>query len=270
MPPALDLDVALDVAHRAAEAGAAAAMTHFRSGVRVEVKPDRSPVTAADRDSESAILRIIRDRFPDHAVLAEETGAHAGSSTTRWIVDPLDWTRGFTRGGSFWGPLVALEHEGEVVAGAMALPALGEVYWAARGRGAFQRTGNGTPQPLRVSGVSAWEDATFSMGEVHYLLRGELAGPVTALATSCAQTRSYGDLAGCAMVLTGRAEAWVEAGVKVWDLAPLKVLVEEAGGRFTDLSGAPTHASGECVASNGRVHDRVLAAFVAIRPTRPR
>jgi histidinol-phosphatase len=265
MPSPLDLDLALDVARRAVEAGAAAALAHFRAGVRVELKPDRSPVTAADRDAEAAILAAIRERFPGHALLAEETGEHAGSAESRWIVDPLDGTRGFSRGGSFWGPLVALEHDGEIVAGAMALPALGETYWAARGRGAWLRTGAATPRRLEVSGVPAWEDATLSLGEVHLLLRGELREPAVALATSCAQTRCYGDLAGCAMVLTGRAEAWVEAGVKVWDLAPLKVLVEEAGGRFTDLAGAPTHASGECVASNGRVHDHVLAAFAPVR-----
>jgi histidinol-phosphatase len=264
--PDLDLDLALDVARRAAEAGAAAALAHFRAGVKVELKPDRSPVTAADRDAEAAILATIRRDFPDHAVLAEETGAHAGSATSRWIVDPLDGTRGFSRGGSFWGPLVALEHAGEIVAGAMALPALGELYWAARGRGAWRKVGAGAPERLEVSGVPAWEDSTLSLGEMHYVLRSELREPVLSLATSCAQTRCYGDLAGCAMVLTGRAEAWVEAGVKIWDLGPLKVLVEEAGGRFTDLAGRPTHASGECIASNGKVHDRVLQAFVAVRP----
>jgi histidinol-phosphatase len=260
-----DLDLALETARRAAEAGAAAALAHFRTGVRVELKPDRTPVTAADRDSEAAILATIRDRFPDHAVLAEETGAHAGSAASRWIVDPLDGTRGFARGGSFWGPLVALEHDGEIVAGAMALPALGETWWAARGRGAWLRVGAATPQRLQVSGVAAWGDATLSLGEPHLLLRGELREPAVALATSCAQTRCYGDLAGCAMLLAGRADAWVEAGVKVWDLAPLKILVEEAGGRFTDLAGAPTHASGECVATNGALHEHVLAAFAPIR-----
>jgi histidinol-phosphatase len=233
--------------------------------VHVELKPDRTPVTAADRDAEAAILGAIRERFPGHAVLAEETGAHEGSAASRWIVDPLDGTRGFSRGGSFWGPLVALEHEGEIVAGAMALPALGETYFAARGRGAWIRTGAATPRRLAVSGVRAWEDATLSLGELHLLLAGGLRDPATSLATSCAQARCYGDLAGCAMVLTGRAEAWVEAGVKIWDLAPLKILVEEAGGRFTDLAGAATHASGECIASNGLVHDRVLAAFAGLR-----
>src|SRR5512134_476203 len=144
--PDLDLKLAMETARRAAEAASRASLAHFRRGVRVEVKPDRSPVTAADRDSEQAVLEVVRSAFPAHAFLGEETGEHAGSASSRWLGDPLDGTRGFTRGGSFWGPLVALEHEGEIVAGAMALPALGETYFAARGRGAWIRTGAATPR----------------------------------------------------------------------------------------------------------------------------
>jgi histidinol-phosphatase len=265
MPP-LDLQKAMATARRAVEAASAAELAHFQRGVRVEMKPDRTPVTAADREGEAAILAVIREAFPDHACLGEETGAHAGSAASRWIVDPLDGTKGFTRGRGFWGPLVALEHEGEIVAGAMALPALGETYWGARGLGAWMRTADGDPVRLSVSRVTGWADATLSLGEPHLLLAPPLLERVGRLATSCATARCYGDLAGCALVLQGRAEAWIEAGVKIWDLAPLKVLVEEAGGRFTDLAGKATVASGACVASNGLVHGRVLAAL----RTRPR
>ncbi len=259
--PALDLRLALDTARRAVRAASAASLRHFRRGVRVEVKPDRTPVTAADRDSEAAIVRVIRRAFPRHAILGEESGAHAGEAGARWIVDPIDGTRGFTRGGSFWGPLVALEHGGEVVVGAMALPALGETYWAARGRGAFLQRGRGKPARLRVSRLGDWSEATLSLGELRFLLASERTPAVERLVATAASARCYGDLAGCALVLTGRAEAWIEAGVKEWDLAPLKVLVEEAGGRFTDLAGRPTASSGHCLASNGLVHRRVLAAF---------
>lgn len=251
----------MDTARRAVEAASAAELAHFRRGVRVEVKPDRTPVTAADREGEASILAVVREAFPDHAFLGEETGAHAGSAASRWIVDPLDGTKGFTRGRTFWGPLVALEHGGEIVAGAMALPALSETYWAARGLGAWMRTGDGRPVRLAVSRVADWAQATLSLGEPHVLLLPPLLSRVARLATSCASSRCYGDLAGCALVLQGKGEAWIEAGVKVWDLAPLKILVEEAGGRFTDLAGRATVASGACVASNGLVHDRVLAAL---------
>jgi histidinol-phosphatase len=258
--PDLDLDLAMLTARRAAEAGGAAAMRHFRTGLRVELKPDRSPVTAADREAEAAVLEVIRARFPGHAVLGEESGAHAGEGA-RWIVDPVDGTRGFTRGGSFWGPLVALEVGGEVVAGAMGMPALGEVYWAARGRGAWRASGAGAPERLRVSGVAAWDEATLSLGELKFLLEPALRPQVVELTVTAAQARGYGDLAGCAMVLSGRAEAFLEAGVQIWDIAPLRILVEEAGGRFTDLEGRSTHASGACVASNGLVHEHVLRAL---------
>jgi histidinol-phosphatase len=259
--PALDLAKAMDVARRAAEAASAASLAHFRRGVRVERKPDRTPVTQADRDSEAAILAIVREAFPDHAFLGEETGAHAGSAETRWIVDPLDGTKGFTRGRGFWGALVALEHEGRIVAGAMALPALGETYWAARGQGAWLRAGDAAPERLRVSAIADWADATLSFGEPHVLFKPPMLERLAGLALSAQAARCYGDLAGCALVLQGKAEAWVEAGVQIWDLGPIPVLVEEAGGRFTDLEGRPTHASGSCVASNGLVHDHVLRAL---------
>ncbi len=254
----LDLAKAMETARRAAEAASAASLAHFRRGVRVEVKPDRTPVTQADRDSEAAILAVVRAAFPDHAFLGEETGAHAGSAATRWIVDPLDGTKGFTRGRGFWGALVACEHEGRVVAGAMALPALGETYWAAKGLGAWLGVAGAEPARLGVSRIAAWEDATLSFGEPHVLFRPPMLERLAALALSAQAARCYGDLAGCALVLQGQAEAWVEAGVSIWDLAPLQILVEEAGGTFTDLDGKPTHASGSCVASNGLVHEQVL------------
>jgi histidinol-phosphatase len=258
----LDLAKAMETARRAAEAATAASLAHFQRGVRVERKPDRTPVTQADRDSEAAILAVVRAAFPDHGFLGEETGAHAGAAGTRWIVDPLDGTKGFTRGRGFWGSLVALEHEGRIVAGAMALPALGETYWAAKGLGAWMRTGDtGTPVRLQVSKISDWADATLSFGEPYVLFRPPMLERLASLSLSAQTARCYGDLAGCALVLQGKAEAWVEAGVQIWDIAPLQILVEEAGGTFTDLDGKPTHASGSCVASNGLVHAHVLGAL---------
>jgi histidinol-phosphatase len=257
----IDLSLAMATARAAAEAAAAAALLHFRRGVRVEVKPDRTPVTVADREAEEAAVGVIRRAFPDHGVLGEESGAIHGDGESRWIVDPIDGTRGFTRGGTFWGPLVALEHRGGVVAGAMALPALGETYWAARGLGCWLGSGPSAPERLRVSGISEWSEATVSLGEMRFLLAPPLGERVAELARTAASARCYGDLAGAAMVLAGRAEAWIEAGVQVWDLAPLQVLVEEAGGAFSDIEGRPSIASGGCVISNGRLHGHVVRAL---------
>lgn len=261
-----DLDLALSTARQAVEAAASAALAHFRTGFRVELKPDRSPVTIADREAEAAVLAIIQGAFPEHSILGEETGEHAGDFVTRWIVDPLDGTRGFARGESWWGPLVALEHRGEVIAGAMALPVLREVFFAAKGRGAWHTIGGGTPLRLHVSGIGRWEDATLSMGEPRVLLAPPFLEPVASLAATCARTRCHGDLAGFAMVLNGQAEAWIEAGVQIWDIAPMKILLEEAGGVFTDLDGSPTIASGHCVASNGPVHEHVLSVVRTALP----
>jgi histidinol-phosphatase len=251
------IEKAMDTARRAAEAGGRAALGHWRTGVAVDLKADRTPVTAADRESETAIVEVIRAAFPDHPILSEESGDLAGRAQgLRWIVDPLDGTRGFSRGGAFWGPLVGLEHEGRIVAGAAAVPALGETYWAGRGLGAYR---DGTR--LAVSEVGAWPEATFSVGELRFLLDGPARAGVESLLAEAASTRCYGDLVGCLMVVNGRAEAWLEEGVKPWDLAALVVLVEEAGGRFTDFAGEAALHTGTAVATNGRVHTHVLEAL---------
>jgi histidinol-phosphatase len=252
-----EIERALDVARRAAAASSAILLRHFGSPLSVGTKDDGSPVTVADRESEAAILAVIRASFPDHAVLAEESGA-SGAGATRWIVDPLDGTRGFTRGGSFWGPLVALEHDGEVVAGAMTLPALGRTYWAARGMGAFR---DGTP--LRIAEGSGWDRATLSLGEMRGLLAKPHGAGVVELIRRAGSTRCYGDLMGCALLLDGHADLWLEAGVKPWDLAPLLVLVEEAGGRFTDFAGRRTVHSGNAVASGEALHVEALRTLTA-------
>ena len=131
-----------------------------------------------------------------------------------------------------------------------------------RGLGAWIRAAEGAaPARLRVSAIGDWAESTLSFGEPHVLFRPPMLERLADLALSAQTARCYGDLAGCALVLQGKAEAWVEAGVQIWDLGPLPVLVEEAGGRFTDLEGRPTHASGSCVASNGLVHEHVLRAL---------
>ena len=254
--PHAEIERAMEVARRAVGAASAAALRHWRTAITVDWKADRTPVTAADRDSEAAILKVIREAFPSHAILAEESGAISGDATSRWIIDPIDGTRGFARGGTFWGPMVALEHDGRIVAGAMALPALGETYWAGRGCGAF-----GPPGRLALSAVDDWAQATFSAGELRALLATPWAEGIRELITTCASTRCYGDVAGAVQLLSGRAEAWIEGVVKLWDLAALKVIVEEAGGAFTDFDGTDTLETGRAVATNGRLHEHVLAVL---------
>ena len=249
---AIDVKRALEVAREAVAAAGAAALSRLRRGVIVETKPDLSPVTDADRAAEDEIVGVIRAAFPDHAILGEEGGAR-GTGSVRWIVDPIDGTRGFARGGMMWGPMVALEVSGELVAGALALPALGRTYWAARGEGAWR---DGTR--LAVSAIAALGDATLSIGELR-----RLAGHpgIQSLLERAASARCYGDLAGCAMVLDGRAEVWIEGGVAPWDVAAPAILIAEAGGRFSDWNGRPSFEAGYAIASNGLVHDEVVRAM---------
>lgn len=254
----MNIDEAVALAREAVEKAAEISLEHFRRGVKVRAKADASVVTDADLASEEAILALIESRDPGVNILAEESGIQDRGHARRWIVDPIDGTRGFSRGGELWGPLVALEDAGEIVVGAMALPARGEVYWAGRGKGAFK---NG--QPLSVSGIRDWSQATLSLGEITRLLAPRHREGVTKLASSAVSTRGLGDLAGVTLVLNGLAEAWVECGVKPWDLAPSKILVEEAGGRWTTFEGDEDLTHGHAIASNGHVHDHVLSTLSA-------
>lgn len=257
----LNIEHAADVARRAAVAGADAAVRRFYEGVARELKADGSFVTVADRAAEDAILTILRREFPSHAILTEESGAHAGDSDSRWIIDPLDGTHRFARGLPRWGSLVALEHRGAVVAAALSMPVVGEVCWAGRGLGCWHND-----RRLRVSKVSDWSQANLSLGSLRRILDGPAREGTLRLIATCDYTVTGGDLAGGVAVLLGHAEAWVEAGVKPWDVAPFSVMVEEAGGRFTDIAGARTVMTGSAVVTNGLLHDHVLRELGAPRP----
>ena len=250
----LDLPRARDTAERAVRAAAEAALPFFRIGVDTRRKADGSLVTQADEAAERTILSIIRDAFPDHSILTEETGAHAGRPDARWIVDPLDGTHRFARGLRFWGPLVALEYNNRIVAGAAALPALGEVYSAALGLGACR---NG--EPLRVSTCTDWAQCNIAVGSLARLLDTPTGQPALDLIRSADYCIAGCDLEGGLLVARGEAELWIESGVKPWDVAPFKIIIEETGGRFTDLAGGFDLNAPVFVASNGALHGEALA-----------
>jgi histidinol-phosphatase len=251
-------DRALEAALEAARAGGAIALGWFRGAVRVSLKADRTPVTQADHEGERAIVERLRAALPDVGFLGEEFGAQ-GSQARRWIIDPVDGTKNFVRGLPYWATLIALEEEGEITLGVVHAPAMGELYWARRGRGAWV---NGAP--LRVSTVGRLSEAML----VHSSLNLLRAAPdprawdgFVRLVDRTDRQRGFGDYFGYTVVLRGQAELMLEVDVKPWDLAPFKVLFEEAGGRFTDLDGRPTIYSGTVLASNGRLHDAALAVL---------
>jgi histidinol-phosphatase len=246
------LEAALDAAR---EAGAIA-LRYFRGDVRVMQKADQTPVTQADQEAEAAIVARLRAAFPDVGFLGEEYGAQ-GHQARRWIVDPIDGTKNFVRGIPYWATLLALEEEGEITLGVVHAPATGELYWARRGQGAWL---DGVR--LRVSAVDRLEAAMLvhsSLNLLRPLAGGRYWEGFVRLVERTDRQRGFGDYLGYTFVLRGQAELMLEADLKPWDLAPLRILVEEAGGRFTDFEGRPTIYSGTALASNGRLHAQALA-----------
>jgi histidinol-phosphatase len=220
----------------------------------VESKPDMTPVTEVDRGVERAIRdRIARER-PGQVVLGEEYGAEDGP--VRWIIDPIDGTKSYVRGIPAWGTLIGLERDGELVVGVASAPALGRRWWAARGGGAFA-----DGRPIAVSGIERLEDAQLCYTSFKAWEEAGLLEPFLALGRRCWRTRGFGDFWQYCLVAEGSAEIALEPGLALWDIAAVKVIVEEAGGAFTDLAGDPRFAAGSVVATNGLLHDEVLSSL---------
>lgn len=240
------------------------ALRLYRGGAadRAERKPDRSPVTEADRAVEEHLLRYLRGRYPEAAFLGEETGgAGPQGAGLRWVVDPIDGTRAFVRGIPTWSVLVTLEADGEPVVGIAYLPADDDLFVGVAGGGA-QRQG----RPLRVSSVAALEDAAVSHGAVAQFTDHGLGSMLTALGSGVDTQRGFADFDGYRQLLLGRVDAMIDPGVAAWDIGPAAVLVREAGGRLTSIAGEETIHGGSAVASNGLVHDALLALLADAMP----
>jgi histidinol-phosphatase len=233
-------------------------MRHFRSPrLAVETKADLTPVSVADREAEEALrLAIARDR-PGDAVVGEEFGDQ-GDGSVRWILDPIDGTRHYVRGIPLWATLIALEREGALVAAVASAPALATRWSAARGDGAFA---NG--RPIRVSDVGRLEEASFSHAGTGSFEKHGYGPALRAIAERSWMERAYGDFWHHVLVAEGRLDFAVEASVNLWDLAPVQLIVEEAGGRFSDFGGVARPDGGSGLSSNGLLHDEVLAALAS-------
>ena len=244
---------ALDAAVEAARAAGAIALKYFRGRFEVTLKPDATPVTQADREAERAIVEILGRAFPEHGVLGEEFGGH-GSTEVRWIIDPIDGTKNFVRGIPVWATLIGLEERGEITVGVIHNPVTGELYTARRGGGAFL---NG--ERIRVSAIAELGGATLVHAGLGLFREAGRWESFVRLVDATERQRGFGDYSGYGLVAEGKAELYLEVDLKPWDLAPCKILVEEAGGRFSDLDGRPTIYSGTALATNGRLHDAALA-----------
>ena len=238
------------------------AMAHFRRDLIIEAKPDRTFVTQADQAIERAIRDRIQAAYPDHGLVGEEYGTQDGQGRVRWYIDPIDGTHNFMRGVPLFGTLLAAELDGELVLGVMSAPALGSRWYARRGGGAWATDAlgptAGIPRRIHVSAVASLADAQAVYSSPLDIEASGQAPGFGALIRSVWRDRGFGDFWGYALVAEGSAEIMVEVGPHSWDLAAPSVIVEEAGGRFTDLAGQPSIHSGNAVASNGRSHEEIL------------
>ena len=234
------------------------ALKHFRQGVVPEKKPDRSPVTVADREVEEIIRAHVLSAYPEAGFLGEETGTHGDGSPIRFIVDPIDGTRAFVRGWSTWSVLVGIEADGIPVVGLAYMPAAGDFFTAVQGRGALH---NG--RHVQVSKVRPLAEATVTHGGLQQFTAVGLGELLVPLADACDIARGCPDFDGYRQILLGRSDAMVDPGVQPYDICAPAVLIREAGGRLTSFGGEETIYAGGAIASNGVIHDELVAALAA-------
>jgi histidinol-phosphatase len=243
----------LSAAIEAARAAGDIALSYFRTNLTVETKADRTPVTRADRECEAKIVEILRARFPEHGFLGEELGEQPGTQSARWIIDPIDGTKNFIRGIPFFATLIALEEEGEITAGVMYAPAINDLLYAYKGQGTFA---NG--RQVHVSDVADLRSAMLIHGGLKDLKVRPCWQPFLRLVDGTARQRGFGDALGHSLVICGQAEIALEPEIKPWDVAATKILVTEAGGRYSDFAGSSSIYTGSAVITNALVHDAVI------------
>lgn len=248
-----------ETAVEAAQRAGRLALSHFPEGAaadfagRVEWKQDNSPVSLADREAEVSLRDTLLTAFPRDGFLGEEYGEKEGASGFRWIVDPIDGTRAFVRGIPFWTTLVGLEYQSEQIAGVVELPALGRTFRALRGDGAYRGE-----QRIRVSDVSRLDQAQVLYSSLKWFAAPGSREAFLRLAAAANQVRGFGEAYGYMLVAQGSGEVMLEHGVHPWDVAAIKPIVEEAGGRYTDWDDNATIDRPDSLATNGRLHDETL------------
>ncbi len=253
----------LRLGHVLADAADAATMERFKAlDLKVETKPDMTPVSEADKAAEELIRGHLQRARPRDAVLGEEFGSE-GSGPRRWIIDPIDGTKNYVRGVPVWATLIALMERGEggdrPVVGVVSAPALNRRWWAAEGLGAYTGRSLTSASRLQASQVGRIQDASFAYSSLTgWEEQGRLPGFLE-LSRDCWRTRGYGDFWPYMMVAEGSVDICAEPELSLWDMAACAVVVQEAGGRFTGLDGAPGPHSGNAAASNGLLHEELLS-----------
>jgi len=251
----------LVIAHQLADLADQLTMDRFLSGnLIIETKPDLSPVTEVDRGVEQILRDHLAAVLPADAVLGEEFG-ESGSSDRCWVIDPIDGTKNYLRGVPVWATLIALQQNGESVIGVVSAPALSRRWWAVKNAGAFTGSTDhsGTiGRRISVSKVSKVIDSSISFSDLTFNTSDPHAAGFNKLANSVWRVRGYGDFWQHCMVAEGALDIAAEPVVALWDLAPLAVIVAEAGGRFSGINGIDGPAQGSAVATNGLLHESAL------------
>jgi histidinol-phosphatase len=240
-----------------ARAAGQSTLEHFRSPISVERKGDDSPVTIADKNAEKLVRTQLEIQFPQDAILGEEFGYQSGESEYQWIVDPIDGTKSFIFGVPLYSTLLSLSHRGHTIAGIIYIPALDEMVMAAKGHGAWHAIA-GTPLRRCFVSQRCMSEGAFLTSQVDSFAKVGAQQAFERIQAEAYVTRTWGDGYGYLLVATGRAELMVDPIANPWDLAAVQVVVEEAGGRFSDWLGEPTAFGGNGIGSNGLVHDFAL------------
>jgi histidinol-phosphatase len=241
-------------------------LTRARFGaldLRIDTKPDLTPVTDADRAVEADLRAALGRERPDDSVVGEEFGGTTTFTGRQWIIDPIDGTKNFVRGVPVWASLIALLEDGVPSVGVVSSPALQRRWWAARGQGAFAAVESGPPRPLSVSSVAQLDSASLSFSSLSGWAQRGLRDRFIDLTDAVWRVRAYGDFLSYCLVAEGAVDIAAEPEVSVWDLAALDILVREAGGTFTGLDGTAGPHGGDAVATNGVLHDQVLTRLRA-------
>ena len=249
----------LDVALAAARASADLIRGYYLGEFQVEIKPDQSPVTVADRKAEEVIRGLLLQAFPDHGFYGEESGTVNSGSEYLWLVDPIDGTKSFVAGYGMFSTQIALMHRQELVLGVSSAPAYDELAWAVRGDGAFLQS-----RPLRLRLTTDIAQATISTGNIQSLAASARWPALGRILAQANRTRGYGDYYHYHRLAAGQIDAVIESDVNILDIAALAVIVEEAGGVFTDLAGRrPDLETRSVLAAGPRLHEQLLALLGA-------
>jgi len=243
----------LDFAVKTVKKSEAITLKYYQKKLKHKVKENLTPVTIADMKCEKYILAQLKKNYPEHDIHAEESGKKSSGSEFKWIIDPIDGTKNYMRKYPFWGTLMALEYQGEVVLGVIAMPSLDEFVFAAKGMGCYLNN-----RKVKVSKVKQVKESYLLHGGLEYIYTQSYRANFSNLVKQSYYDRGFGDCHGHVFVINGKAEIMVDPFVAPYDIAATKICVEEAGGKLTDLSGNDSIYNGNALITNGKVHDAVL------------